>query len=91
MPLTTPQIKIDSVRRLGGTVQLVGESYTETQTYAWVSDWCHCLQSGVAKRSRAKPVCFTAVLCRRSVAGRLMWHVTLDVDLLEDSAGACAD
>lgn len=36
MPVTTPQIKVDSVRRLGGTVQLHGESYTETQTYAWV-------------------------------------------------------
>lgn len=36
MPVTTPQIKVDAVRRLGGTVQLVGESYTETQSHAWV-------------------------------------------------------
>jgi threonine dehydratase len=38
MPVTTPQIKVDAVWRLGGTVQLVGESYTETQSHAWVRD-----------------------------------------------------
>jgi len=34
MPTTTPNIKVDSVRRLGGHVDLHGESYTETQAYA---------------------------------------------------------
>ena len=36
MPTSTPGIKIDAVRRLGGTVELVGETYSETQTYAQV-------------------------------------------------------
>ncbi|CAL5220401.1 g2410 [Coccomyxa viridis] len=34
MPTSTPGIKIDAVRRLGGIVELVGETYSETQTYA---------------------------------------------------------
>jgi len=37
MPVTTPEIKIEAVRRLGGQVKLVGESYSETQTYAQVT------------------------------------------------------
>ena len=36
MPETTPEIKVKAVKRLGGTVELVGESYTETQAYAQV-------------------------------------------------------
>jgi hypothetical protein len=36
MPVTTPDIKVDAVRRLGGTVELVGETYSETQTHAQV-------------------------------------------------------
>lgn len=36
MPTSTPGIKIDAVRRLGGIVELVGETYSETQTYAQV-------------------------------------------------------
>ena len=36
MPVVSPDIKVAAVRRLGGTVELVGESYTETQTYAQV-------------------------------------------------------
>ena len=36
MPLTTPAIKVDAVRRLGGRVDLHGDSYSETQTYAQV-------------------------------------------------------
>ena len=36
MPTSTPGIKIDAVRRLGGSVELVGETYSETQTYAQV-------------------------------------------------------
>lgn len=34
MPVTTPDIKWKSVKRLGATVVLVGESYDETQAYA---------------------------------------------------------
>jgi len=34
MPVTTPAIKVDAVRRLGATVALVGENYDETQAYA---------------------------------------------------------
>jgi len=34
MPVTTPEIKWKSVKRLGATVVLVGESYDETQAYA---------------------------------------------------------
>ena len=37
MPVTTPEIKIEAVRRLGGQVELVGETYSETQTYAQVN------------------------------------------------------
>ncbi|KAK9812160.1 hypothetical protein WJX73_001112 [Symbiochloris irregularis] len=34
MPLAAPAIKIAAVERLGGEVQLVGETYTETEVYA---------------------------------------------------------
>lgn len=34
MPTNTPEIKVAAVRALGGTVELVGESYQETQAYA---------------------------------------------------------
>jgi len=34
MPVTTPDIKVAAVRRLGGRVELVGETYSETQTHA---------------------------------------------------------
>lgn len=37
MPVTTPGIKVDAVRRLGANVEMVGESYTETQAHAQVS------------------------------------------------------
>ncbi|MDH4224226.1 MAG: threonine ammonia-lyase, biosynthetic [Deltaproteobacteria bacterium] len=33
MPVTTPQIKVDSVKRLGGEVILKGDSYSEAQAY----------------------------------------------------------
>ena len=36
MPLAAPAIKIAAVERLGGEVQLVGESYTETEAFAKV-------------------------------------------------------
>lgn len=31
MPVATPDIKVSNVRRLGGVVDLVGESYQEAQ------------------------------------------------------------
>jgi threonine dehydratase len=34
MPTTTPQVKIDAVRRLGGEVVLVGDSYSDTFAHA---------------------------------------------------------
>ncbi|KAK9824814.1 hypothetical protein WJX81_000970 [Elliptochloris bilobata] len=34
MPVTTPDIKVEAVRRLGGRVELIGDSYSETQTHA---------------------------------------------------------
>jgi len=34
MPVSTPAIKVDAVRRLGGAVELVGGSYTEAQAAA---------------------------------------------------------
>lgn len=34
MPVTTPDIKVSNVRRLGGTVELVGETYQEAQSHA---------------------------------------------------------
>lgn len=37
MPIVSPEIKVRAVERLGGIVELVGESYTETQAYAQVT------------------------------------------------------
>lgn len=37
MPVNTPDIKVANVKRLGGQVELVGESYQEAQAYAQVS------------------------------------------------------
>jgi hypothetical protein len=34
MPMNTPDIKVSNVRRLGGEVCLVGESYQEAQAHA---------------------------------------------------------
>ena len=36
MPVTTPDIKVKAVRALGGSVELVGESYQEAQAHAQV-------------------------------------------------------
>ncbi len=36
MPVNTPEIKVANVRKLGGTVVLVGESYQEAQVGAGV-------------------------------------------------------
>lgn len=36
MPVLAPEIKVQAVKRLGGIVELVGETYTETQLYAQV-------------------------------------------------------
>lgn len=45
MPVNTPEIKVNNVRRLGGQVELVGESYQEAQTYAQVGGWV-CVWGG---------------------------------------------
>jgi threonine dehydratase len=34
MPVTTPQMKVDAVRALGGEVVLHGESYSDAYTHA---------------------------------------------------------
>lgn len=34
MPLITPDIKVEAVKRLGGNVKLIGENYDECQAYA---------------------------------------------------------
>lgn len=36
MPTTTPNIKVNAVKRLGSDVMLIGDSYQETQEYAIV-------------------------------------------------------
>lgn len=37
MPVVSPEIKVKAVQRLGAVVELVGETYTETQAYAQVT------------------------------------------------------
>jgi threonine dehydratase len=37
MPTNSPEIKVNAVRELGGTVQLVGESFYEAQAIAQVT------------------------------------------------------
>ena len=37
MPPTTTAIKIEAVKRLGGDIELVGQTYAEAQTHARVS------------------------------------------------------
>eukprot|EP01023_Acetabularia_acetabulum_P051426 TRINITY_DN5681_c0_g2_i3.p1 TRINITY_DN5681_c0_g2~~TRINITY_DN5681_c0_g2_i3.p1 ORF type:complete len:622 (+),score=117.01 TRINITY_DN5681_c0_g2_i3:102-1967(+) len=34
MPVNTPEIKVEAVKRYGGNVQLVGDTYSDTQDYA---------------------------------------------------------
>ena len=41
MPLAAPGIKVAAVQRLGGEVQLVGESYSETEAFAQVYALSH--------------------------------------------------
>ncbi|MGK6310037.1 threonine ammonia-lyase, biosynthetic [Variovorax sp. DT-64] len=43
MPVTTPQLKIDAVRALGGEVQLHGDSYSEAYAYALEQQKLHRL------------------------------------------------
>lgn len=47
MPVTTPGIKVDAVRRLGATVEMVGESYTETQSYAQARRDCPSINTNL--------------------------------------------
>lgn len=37
MPTNSPEIKIEAVRKLGGTVELEGESFFESMQHALVS------------------------------------------------------
>ena len=46
-PTNSPQIKIDAVKELGGTVELVGESFYEAQVHAQVRPGVLVLCSGV--------------------------------------------
>ena len=39
MPPTTTAIKIEAVKRLGGDIELVGQTYAEAQTHARVRCW----------------------------------------------------
>ncbi|AMM23933.1 threonine ammonia-lyase, biosynthetic [Variovorax sp. PAMC 28711] len=41
MPLTTPQLKIDAVRALGGEVHLHGDSYSDAHVYALAQQKLH--------------------------------------------------
>jgi len=43
MPLTTPQLKVDAVRALGGEVLLHGESYSDAYQYAMAQQREHAL------------------------------------------------
>jgi len=43
MPVTTPQLKIDAVRALGGEVQLHGDSYSDAYAYALEQQKLHGL------------------------------------------------
>jgi threonine dehydratase len=43
MPVTTPQLKIDAVRALGGEVQLHGDSYSDAYVYALEQQKMHGL------------------------------------------------
>ncbi|MBT2325419.1 threonine ammonia-lyase, biosynthetic [Variovorax paradoxus] len=43
MPVTTPQLKIDAVRALGGEVQLHGDSYSDAYVYALEQQKVHGL------------------------------------------------
>ena len=47
MPITAAPIKVESVKQLGGIIELVGETYAEAQTYAQVS----MLLSQLSRRS----------------------------------------
>jgi len=50
MPVTTPDIKVANVKRLGGTVELVGESYQEAQAHALsVSGWVAAVEGWLVK------------------------------------------
>lgn len=57
MPVTTPEIKLEAVRRLGGHVKLIGETYSETQTYAQVQI---CAQGGCPTHAAVSDACSTS-------------------------------
>lgn len=65
MPITAAPIKVEAVKRLGGIIELVGETYAEAQTHAQVSDLVlDYLQSHTA--------CTPATACN-SCAEYLLW------------------
>lgn len=95
MPVTTPQIKVDAVRRLGGTVQLVGESYTETQSHAWVRAtaahvFCkircctaaHDKLKCCGRKSKRCTMVLLMCLDRQSIIGHIMQRAAREVGLL---------
>ncbi len=55
MPITAAPIKVESVKRLGGIIELVGETYAEAQTYAQV-----CL-SCIVQRKEKKSLRVSAI------------------------------
>lgn len=60
MPVNTPGIKVESVRKLGGTVELVGESYQETQVRGGV---CCGAVGSVLGAQRVKAQCERGTTC----------------------------
>lgn len=42
MPPTTTTIKVEAVKRLGGEIELVGQTYAEAQTHARVITLALC-------------------------------------------------
>ena len=57
MPESTPTIKVDAVRALGGHVQLCGESYSETQAIAQVRHSCSLASRSTSLQARLQVRC----------------------------------
>lgn len=71
MPVTTPEIKIEAVRRRGGQVKLVGETYSETQTYAQVSNTAR------SNRNRQHTVCLSLKMRQNQLHLWFWGHIAL--------------
>ena len=75
MPLTTPDIKVANVRRLGATVELVGETYDETQAYA--------MEAAAAEgRSFIAPFDDPHVICGQGTIGNEILRQVKDIQAL---------